>query len=412
MLKVVGISYQKTPLNIREKIIFSDTTKRDLHIKLLELGINDAVILATCNRNEIYYLSDKDNDEKIIEQLIENFFAISLKDYFYEKVDEEAIKHLFKVACGLDSQIIGEDQILGQLVEAHEFSMEDDMSHKQMNYLMKSAIHLAKQIKNQYKLSEHALSASYIGIKKLQQEFGLKNRNVLVIGSGKMSELCLPYLFENEVLNVYNANRSKHKAEKLQIKYPKLKVVDFDDVEKLVNEVDIIISATSCPHTLLKDDGTIDANRELAMLDLALPRDIDETFSEYEQVLLYDLDDLNDIAKNNEVLRKQNLPLIEKRINEEVKLAKKWLASCIVDSTIKTIQEKIDDLVNNAYQFLCNKINMNDREKYILKKTLNNNLQRLMHDPLVGLKEADENKQQEYNQMVKELFKMGENNEI
>lgn len=401
---VVGISYKNTDLKIREQVVFSDTKKMEAQIKLLDLGIDDVVIVATCNRSEIYFVCDDDKQIEEVKQLYSDLFKLDLSKYLFSYSDKAAIQYLFEVACGIHSLVVGEDQILGQIVDSHEFSLNNGMSKKALNHIFRETIHCAKQVKNNYQVSNVPLSLSYIGIKLISEKMDLKNCDVLVLGSGKMSQLCIPYLIDNQVKNIYNANRSIDNAKKLQDQFSCLKVIDFKSVDEYIPKVDVVISATACPHVIVKKHDDFKVDHQMAMLDLAVPRDIDEKFNELDNVSVYDLDSLQNIADENGEIRLKKLAQASSYIEEEVNKSYDWFNKMPIDETIVSLQDKVDNISEQAYNFLLKKLNLDEREKYILKKTIDSSLQKVIREPIKHLKKGDINCQK----TIKKIFNVEE----
>ena len=199
---VVGVNHNDTPIHIRENVSFTDTQKIESINFLLDNGISEVVVLSTCNRSEIYIYSDDILKKiEIVKDFYEDFFNVdNIKEYLFCRTGQDAIEHVFRVSAGLDSIVLGEDQILGQVKDAHEFSKQLGASKKVFNKLFREAITASKDIKTTTKISHQPISISYIGIKCLKDRLGsLEGKNALVIGIGKMSKLAMKHL--EEVLN-------------------------------------------------------------------------------------------------------------------------------------------------------------------------------------------------------------------
>lgn len=262
---VIGVNHNLAPINIREKVSFTDIQKIEAINYFLDRDIGEVVILSTCNRSEIY-IQAKNIDEKIklVEDFYEEFFnAKGIKEYLFSKKHTSAIEHLFKVASGLDSIVLGEDQILGQVKDAHDFSMQLGSSKKIFNKLFREAVNIAKDIKNTTKISHQPLSISYIGIKFLQNKVGnLEGKKALVIGIGKMNRLTMKYLEEEKLDTIYLSNRSHGKVIELKSEFKNIVPIKYEDRYKVMNDVDIVISATASPHMVIKYDEMPEIQRK------------------------------------------------------------------------------------------------------------------------------------------------------
>lgn len=402
---MIGISYKNTTMDIREQVVFTDTKKMEMYVTLAQLNIRESVIISTCNRSEIYFLYDDEQQIQLVKKSFIAFFPqVEIEAYLFVKTGKAALSYLFEVCNGLHSLVLGEDQILGQVVKSEEFSRVNGSSKKIMNRIFRDAITCAKKAKTQFRISEHPLSLSYIGIQELEKQCGIQRKTVLVLGSGKMSVLAMNYLFEKQAKHVYNANRSVENARMLLEQFPQLEVVPFVDRYAYISECDIIISATASPHIILKQEDMPKLYKQLYVLDLAAPRDVDTKIQESKYVQLFDMDHLQKSASLNNQKRIEKVKDIEKMIEQDVSLCEQWIKSTRVDTTIQTLQERINEVSADAYELLENKLSLSDHEKYILKKTLQTSMQRLMRDPIITLKEADTNKQEAYHEAMKDLF--------
>lgn len=402
---VVGVSCKNTEMNIREQLVFSDTKKMEMYVDLMSHDIKESVILSTCNRSEIYFLYEEESQIELVKERFVAFFEqVTFSEYLFSYHDLEAITYLFEVTNGLHSLVLGEDQILGQIVKAEEFARENGSSKKIMNRIFRDAITCAKKAKTQYKISEHPLSLSYVGIQELKKSCGLKDKTVLVLGSGKMATLALTYLFEEGVRKVYNANRSIENAKILQKQFSNLEIIPFKARYQYILECDILITATASPHAIIRKDELPKLYKDLYVLDIATPRDVEPSLKENKKIHLYDLDELQKRVQSNTKERESKVEQIKALIKEESKICEHWIVSTRVDTTIKTLQERINEVSNEAYTLLEKKLTLSEHDKFVLKKTLYTSMQRLMHNPIMTLKEVEEEKQETYEEIVKELF--------
>ncbi|MCU9812270.1 glutamyl-tRNA reductase [Paraclostridium sp. AKS81] len=305
---VVGVNHNNTPINIRETVSFTDIQKIEGINFLLDNGIEEAIILSTCNRSEVYIYSNNISDKvEVVKNFYQDYFDVeSIEEFLFNKTGEEAIKHVFNVSAGLDSLVLGEDQILGQVKDAHDFARQLGSSKKVFNKLFREAITVSKDIKTTTKISHQPLSISYIGIKCLKEKMGsLENKNALVIGLGKMSKLAMKHLEEEQLNNIYVTNRSYEKLKSIQEEYKNLIPIKYEDRYEVMDKVDIVISATASPHTVLKKAEMPKTSNKLIMMDIALPRDIDKNLNEFENIEVYDIDDLKKISEANDKKRRE-----------------------------------------------------------------------------------------------------------
>ncbi len=407
----VGVNFKKTPLNIREKLSFSDELKIEFFNRLKEININECVIISTCNRSEIIYTYNIDEDNEKIRTLYANFFKTNLeKNYINFLTGNEAINYLFRVSCGLESLVVGEDQILGQIKDALIFSRSMGFVHKTLNRIFELALSCGKLARSTYKISEVPLSISYIGIKMLSELCDLKSQKVLIIGSGKMATLALKYMTDYNAKHIGITTRTKSHGYKLQKEYPYIEIIDFEDRYKQINNYDIVISATSAFHYVVYNDRLLehlDKNKKLVFLDLGNPRDVEPIINKLDNVKLINIDMLSSVVDENQSLRKSKIKDIELLIEEKVKETEHYIEATVVDNTICSLYKRCDVIVNDSYEYLKNKLNLTSHEERLLKKVLKASLNRLIHDPVVEMKEIDSDDEREMcNEIISKLFKL------
>lgn len=405
---VVGVNHNNTPINIRENVSFTDTQKIEGINFLLDNGIEEAIILSTCNRSEVYIYSNNILDKvEVVKNFYQDFFDVeNIEKFLFNKTGEEAIKHVFNVSAGLDSLVLGEDQILGQVKDAHDFARQLGSSKKVFNKLFREAVTVSKDIKTTTKISHQPLSISYIGIKCLKEKMGsLENKNALVIGLGKMSKLAMKHLEEEQLNNIYVTNRSYEKLKNIQDEYKNLIPIKYEDRYEVMDKVDIVISATASPHTVLKKDEMPKTSNKLIMMDIALPRDIDKNLNEFENIEVYDIDDLKKISEANDKKRRELASIGELIIDEKIEEFNEWLDTIKIDPTIQSLNDKCSDIRQDTLDYIYRKLDLNCREKKIIDKMLTSALKRLVREPIINLKQIkDSGKQEEYIKIVEELF--------
>ncbi len=315
----IGISYQQAPIEIREKAAFSDTKKMECYDHLRERGITQMVILSTCNRSEIYFLTAEETDAAAVkEEFLFQCGAPELEKYLFEKQGGEALKYLFCVAAGLNSLVVGEDQILGQVQDALEFSRRMGCCGKGMNRIFLDAVTCAKKIKTELKISERPLSICYIGMKCLENACKIAGKTALVIGSGKMAALALTYLRDLGAGRVYLCNRSVEHALALKGEgvstglCPALCAALLGDGSMR----SLLIRATASPLLVVRREKMKKRARPFYLLDLATPRDIDPLLAQEDGVRLFDIDSLRAISEENRKERR-HLEIQGRKMAEE-----------------------------------------------------------------------------------------------
>ena len=403
----LGINYKNASLAIRDKTSFTDAMKLEFFQRAEQEGIDQSMVLSTCNRSEIYYLYGKETQQAQIQQIYEGMFPdVALGEYLVKLSGEEAIGYLFRIAAGMESLVLGEDQILGQVKEALDYSRTMGYSGKELNKVVRDAITCAKQIKTEWKVSEKPLSVSYIGVRKLAELFGISGKKILVIGSGKTASLALRYIYEYEGIHVTACSRTYAHAKRLREEFPALGVLPYEEWRQGIQECDIVVSATSSPHLVVRrEDFT--PKGPIAFLDLAAPRDIDTAFAEDGHVTLINLDTLQEIAAKNQKEREGLLAESGKLLEGKLQETVEWFFQSRMDSTIESLQQRCSEIVADGYSYLNRKMELSPREQKLLKKVLNASLQRLLREPIRELKKLDsEEKQEEYKKLVGQLFQI------
>lgn len=409
---VVGVNHKLAPIEIREKVAFSEAKKIEATDYFLNNGISEVVILSTCNRSEIYFATqDLKLEEAIalVKKFYSEFFKIeNIKAFLFELSGKFAIEHLYKVSSGLDSIVLGEDQILGQVSEAHLFSMEFGASKKLFNKLFREAVTTAKDIKQSTKISEIPLSISYIGVKYLKQQIGtLEGKKALIVGLGEMGKLAFRHLLEEGIEAVYMCNRNHDKVYDLSKEFPEIIPIDYKERYQYLSSVDILMTATSSPHTVIKKSEIKTTKPSLYMMDLALPRDIDPKVKELEGVKLYDIDDLTKISMENEQKRQELAKTAMLMIDEKIEEFINWSASIKVDPVIKSLNKRCQEIEEDTLNYIYRKLDLGNREKKILEKMLSSALSRVIREPILKLKSIDEDKKREaYIELMGELFEL------
>lgn len=403
----LGINYKNAPLAIRDRTSFTDAMKMEFFQKAEEAGVDQCMVLSTCNRSEVYYLYEREAQQAQIQKIYEEMFPdAGIQGLLIKFSGDEAMAWLFRVAAGLESLVLGEDQILGQVKDALDFSRTMGYSKKELNRIVRDGITCAKQIKTELKISEKPLSVSYIGIKKLEEACGISGKRILVIGSGKTASLALKYIYEYADISVVACSRTYAHARDLRERFPMLEIVPYEEWRQAVGTCDIVISATSSPHLVVRREDFTPA-RPVTLLDLAAPRDIETSFAKDPLVTLINLDTLQAIAGENQKERERLVEESRKLLNEKLQETQTWLLHSRMDSTIESLQQRCSGIEEDSFCYLNRKMELGAREQKILKKVLHASLQRLLREPIQELKRLDsEEEQEEYKRLVKQLFQI------
>lgn len=408
-IAVVGVNHNTSPVEVREKLSFTKSKKIKCANRLLEESIEEIIIISTCNRSEIYVVGENIDIaiEKVKRFYTEFFEYPDAHKYLFSKKSEDVISHLYKVAGGLDSIVLGEDQILNQIKQAMNFSLELGFSKKILNRLFMGALSAGKKIRSHMKISEIPLSTSYIGVKLLKEEIGtLKGKKALVIGAGEISKLSLKYLLEEDLGEIYHTNRTHGKLKEIFKEYPDLKPMEYKDRYDVLEKVDILITATGAPHTIIMKEDMKPIHKPLHILDLAIPRDVDDALREDKNVSLYHIDDLRKVSDQNllerEKLSKEAALMIEEDVDEYLN----WLECIKVDPILESLNERCSCIKDNTLDYINRKLDLDPREKKIVEKMIGSALRRVIREPIKTLKTTTPQQSGEYMEIVKELFQI------
>lgn len=401
----LGISYQNTELEVREKAAFTDQKMMDFFHEAEQAGVRQCMILSTCNRSEVFYFWKEEEQKGQMIQIYKKMFPeAELEAYIRQNQGEEAVFYLFRVAAGLESMVAGEDQILGQVKHALEFSRMMGACGKELDKVVRDAVTCAKKIKSKLKISEKPLSVGYIGIQRLNEACPIKGKKVLVIGSGNTAALALKYLREYKAGEIFVCSRTYAHAGKLQEQIKDLRIVPYQERYQVMRECDIVVSATSAPHLVVRR-SEFRPEKPVVFLDFAAPRDIDPDYETCPAAVLIHLDTLREISRHNQEERMRLLKDSEQWIAEAGNETMHWLQVSRMDPTIRSLQERCREIAEDSYTYLSRKMDLSGREKQLLQKVLNASLQRLIKEPVQHLKHLEDQKEQDaYKEIVHQLF--------
>ncbi|KPB05506.1 glutamyl-tRNA reductase [Bacillus sp. CHD6a] len=395
---VVGVNYKTAPVEIREKLTFNPA---DLNKAMMALkdqkSILENIIVSTCNRTEVYAVVDQLHTGRYyIKAFLADWFGLDKEEFspylnIYE--NDGAMEHLYRVSCGLDSMVLGETQILGQIRTSFLAAQEYKTVGTIFNQLFKQAITLAKRAHSETDIGSNAVSVSYAAVELAKKIFGdLKNKHVLILGAGKMGELAVQNLHSNGVEKVTVINRTLEKATNLANRFAG-QAKSMQELSCALVEADILISSTGAKdYVLTKDDMTyverMRKGRPLFMVDIAVPRDLDPELDKLESVFLYDIDDLEGIVNANLAERKKAAEEIELFIEEEIVEFKHWLNTLGVVPVISALRQKALDIQSETMQSIQRKLpHLSEREIKVLNKHTKSIINQMLRDPILRAKE-------------------------
>ncbi|PFO72967.1 glutamyl-tRNA reductase [Bacillus cereus] len=395
---VVSVNYRTAPVEFREKLTFQAAElERAMTTLQNQKSVLENVIVSTCNRTEIYAVVDQLHTGRYyIKKFLADWFQLEIEEvapYLTIFEQDGAIDHLFRVTCGLDSMVVGETQILGQIKDSFLEAQQVKATGTIFNELFKQVITLAKRAHSETTIGESAMSVSYAAVELGKKIFGeLTNCHVLILGAGKMGELALQNLYGSGARKVTVMNRTLSKAEVMAEKYMG-HAKSLSELQCALLEADILISSTGASeYVITKEMMTkvekMRSGRPLFMVDIAVPRDIDPAIDELEGSFLYDIDDLQGVVEANRAERLKEAEKIQFMIEEEIVLFKTWLSTLGVVPLISALRDKALAIQSETMVSLERKIpNLSDREKKVISKHTKSIINQLLKDPILVAKE-------------------------
>jgi glutamyl-tRNA reductase len=397
-MNLIGISltHKTASIELREALHLSKEESSELILRLKENIFSSGFVLSTCNRTEIFGFpkNGKVDFNPVLSTLLDFKHVENLKpDNFVKYFSCSAVKHIFKVASGIDSLIIGDSQILGQTKEAFQLSEDSDFADSVMKRIFDTAIKVGKLAIKETLIGEGAVTISFAAVQVVEKIFSsLGNKTALVIGAGETGELAATHLRDKGIQNLSIANRTFERAEKLAKKL-NASVIGFDKVKEKLNEFDVIFSATSAEGFILEYEDIKSSMKKrkgqpVCLMDIALPRDIDPKVSQIDNVFYHDIDSLNIIVNQNLQKRQREIPKVEKIIMDEMVSFFGWYNTLDIVPTIKAVREFFEEIGNDELAKIKNKLSADGYEK--VEDMTRRLLGRLLHNPTMKLRQIAE----------------------
>jgi glutamyl-tRNA reductase len=395
---VVGLSHHTASIDLRERL---NIPEEDLGKSLDMLGdstdLVERMLLSTCNRVEVYAVTEG-RAEAAVEGIIgclaayRNVDRSAFADKLYARIAADAIRHVFRVTSSLDSMVVGEPQILGQVKTAYSIAQAREATGSILNNLLEQAFHVAKRVRTETGIANSAVSVSSAAVELARKIFGdLSGRSVLIIGAGEMAELALRHLLDDGVRSILVANRSYDHAVALAQQYHG-RAVTFDGIRQEMVGADIVISATSAPHVILKKEDVQTViqqrrHRPIFLIDIADPRDIDPACNEVDNVYLYNIDDLRSVVQANLTERKREAERAEAIIEREVSVYLEWLRSLDVVPTIVSLRQRIEEIRGTELQRALSRLtNLTPDQQEVITSMSHAMVNKILHQPMIELK--------------------------
>lgn len=404
---VCGINHKTAPIELREKVVFS-AEKLALYLQDLVANenIREAVLLSTCNRSELY--CETDDLEKAIDWFCRHhqLSRLELQSVMYSYRDEEAVRHIMQVACGLDSMVLGESQILGQMKDAFSESCAAGAVGTLFNRLFQQVFAVAKEVRTNTAIGACPVSISSAAVNFIKEKnvTPLLNANVLLIGAGVTMQLVLRHMQSDAPSNITIANRSKENAKELVEKCAG-EWIDFSELPRALAEADIVISATGSAIPIVNATMIAARKKPLMIIDLAVPRDVDPEVAHFSHVQLYSIDDLKYIIDKNIRGREHAAEKAREVIAERAEDFMSWLASLdLVATTIKAYRKQIEDLCDGELLKSMRQLRRGEDPMHVLTSFAHGLTNKLLHTPTVQLRQAGFEGRHEILQLAQQLF--------
>lgn len=394
---LVGLSHKTAPVEIREKLAFSERSIKNSFACLNNYPeLKEKVILSTCNRVEVYAEAQEPGTAtRSIKDFLASYSNFPLEEferYLYALYHQDAITHLFSVSSSLDSMIVGEPQILGQVKGAYLWAKEANATGIILNQLFERAFAVAKLIRTETRICESAVSVSFAAVELAKKIFGvLRGKTVLLIGAGEMAELAARYLIVQGVETILVSNRTFERAQDLA-KELGGKAVRFDGLERELLHTDIVISSTAAPRYIITKDKIASVlkarkNRPMFFIDISVPRNIDPTINEIDNIYLYDIDDLHNVVEANLKEREKEALRGEEIIRREVLSFIRWLETLNAVPTIKLLRDRMERIRCQEMEKTLRRLNnLSEKDRETINALTISIINKILHNPIVSIK--------------------------
>jgi len=398
-IAVVGLSHKTASVEIREKLSFPEAKLSDALLCMSRIdAVNENVLLSTCNRVEAYAtVRDPDAGVDKLKSFFLEYHGLKGEEYLnslYAHQGVDAVRHIFRVAASLDSMVVGEPQILGQLKDAFDHGLSKKTTGVVMNRLMKKAISVAKRIRNETKIAESAVSISFAAVELARKIFGeLDGKTVMLAGAGEMAELAARHLVNNGVKKVLVANRTYERAVTLAEEFDG-EAVRYEDLVEEMARADILIASTGATDYIVNHADMARVikerrNRPVFLIDIAVPRNLDPDINRIDNVYLYDIDDLESVVESNIKERQKEAELAEDIIDEEIETFVTWMRSIDAVPTIVALREKAENIRKSEIEKTLSKMDgLSDKQIKQIDGLTRSIINKVLHSPLVGLKKS------------------------
>jgi glutamyl-tRNA reductase len=414
---LVGLNHRTAPVEVRERVSFTAEQARRAAEELRTRGIlEETLVLSTCNRSEVYGVPPESSHECApgLSTFLSEFHSVRpdvLGVSLYHHYDREAVRHLFRVAAGLDSMMLGEAEILGQVKEAYRAAHEHGATGPVLNRLFQGALEVGKRVRTETDLGTRPMSVASAGVKLAERIFGKMNeRSALVLGAGTTSEQVVSQLRDRGIAHLSVMNRSRERADDLAKQYGG-EVVDWGEWEKALQSPDVIVSSVSTDEPVLRREMIEQAmvargNRALFLMDLGMPRNIDANVGKLYNVYVYTMDDLSEVVQQNRQARENEIPKAESIVEEHVGKYLSWQASVELVGLVNALRMKMRE---ERAQFIRTRVesirHLTEADRAQVEKLMDEMLESLLLEPAQRLRgEKDLRRKIQNVEALRDLF--------
>ncbi|WP_348261283.1 glutamyl-tRNA reductase [Telmatobacter sp. DSM 110680] len=395
-LVLIGVNHKTAPIELRERIAISrDELPEATRALAAQPGVSECMIVSTCNRVEI--LAAVESPETDLTTFLHHHFGIDqtlLAPHIYQHRDQQAVRHLFRVASSLDSMVVGEPQILGQVKEAFASARAAGTVSGQLEHLLQSAFAAAKRVRTETQIGSNSVSIASVAVELARKIFGsLQGRTVFLVGAGKMSELAARHLVQQGAGAILVTNRTLERARQLAEPFDG-RVIPFEKLYETATEADIVISSTGAPHPIFRKEHGQQfmhrrRNRPMFFIDIAVPRDVDPAMNKVEGIFVYDIDDLQQVAASHIAERQSQAGDAEALINAEVERFHQRRRAVNVAPAIVSLQHQAEEIRQNEMRRMHAKLGILNEEQLAAIEALTRGLvNKFLHPPMQALKQA------------------------
>jgi glutamyl-tRNA reductase len=414
-LVVIGLNHKSAPVKVREKLAVSEENlPKALETLSLCHCITECCILSTCNRTEIYAVTHRHEDEEALFEFMSDYHGIdraSFEGHMYRHRGHKAVEHLFSVAAGIDSMMVGESQIMNQVKNAFCIADESESTKAILNNLFQQALSVGKRARTETEISSGAFSVGYAAVELAKSIFGeLHGHTILILGAGKMGELTTKHMVSAGASSVIVSNRTLSRAEAIAAKLGG-KAIPWESIGDALIIADIVITSTGASEPIIKREEMhkimrLRRERPVFLIDIAVPRDIEAVVDNLDNVFLYNIDDLQSLVHESVAERQKEIEKVRTIVAEETHKFMAWLRTLEAVPLIKLLRQKLDGLRDAEWERASNKLaHLSEQDRETVQAMMQSLINKISHNPLIKMKEyASSDDSYDKLDVARELF--------